>query len=645
MKNLITILLFFLTLTALQAQVSYQSHRVEKGETVFGIAQKYNISEDELLLLNPEAKTGLKENSVLIIPVKVEAEIENGLRFEEHKVKRRETLFSISQQYGVSIDNIKKYNKHLYSNETLKRNEILKIPVGAVVITSTVVEVKEAPDDSQTGTTASGKHTVQAKETKFGIAKMYGITIEELERVNPVISDTNNLPVGLVLNIPVPKAEEEIEAEEGFILYEVQPKEGFFRLKTMFGLTQAEIIALNPHTKDGLKEGMILKIPKTTDSEEITTTTVDNVSIEYSIEDRTVKNIVLLLPFQLNSIAADTLATPENKIINDASLRVALDMYAGALMAVEAAKEKGISVNLHVFDSQDVERGATGFFNQKNVKNIDAVIGPLRQASVEKVASDLERQNIPVISPLSNRQGRAYKNYVHSITSSTLLENEMIAYLKTNSNGKNIVLISDNTKTTQRQRLQSALPGMVLISPREGNYFRTEDIANKMDASRENWVILESSNVSVVSSAIGILNSVSRNSDIRLFTTDRNDAFSFGDVSNLHLANLNFTFPSVSKSYSAETLETEVGSFPDAYKEKYGTLPNRFAIRGFDVTYDTLLRLAHSGTIFKAFEAVEGATEYTENKFFYVKNPQGGYVNTAFYILKYNQNLELEVVQ
>src|SRR5690606_7309645 len=119
----------------------------------------------------------------------------------------------------------------------------------------------------------------------------------------------------------------------------------------------------------------------------------------------------------------------------------------------------------------------------------------------------------------------------------------------TNANGKKIILIADASKSSQKQKLQAAFPELTIISPREGNYFRNDDIGNKIDQNRENWVILESTSATVVHSAIGILNSLNNDSNIRLFTTDRNEAFNFGNISNMHLANLNFTFPAGSKNY------------------------------------------------------------------------------------------------
>ncbi|MEX0996635.1 MAG: LysM peptidoglycan-binding domain-containing protein [Flavobacteriaceae bacterium] len=632
MKKLIVVLIIILYSGLSVAQTSYVSHRVSQGETVFSITQKYQITEEDLFRLNPEVKNGLKQNTVLIIPKTLET-VENpsngDVTFKTHKVKRKETIFGIASIYGTTVEEIKKYNRHLYSNE-LKKGEQIRIPIKQVTIVSPIDPVEIPP----------GKHKVAPQETKFGIAKQYGITEAKLEAMNPSIYGSDILAEGIILNVPEkPSVEEPIIEDENYTFYTVQAKEGFYRLKVLFGLTEEEIVALNPHTKEGLKEGMIIKIPKTTT--DVTTdspvSSSKKISIEYNLKNFKPKNVVVFLPFQLNKIQKDSLSLNQSELTNNTTMRLAVDFYAGVLMASEFAKQKGISINLHVFDTQEMEKGVKELFRRKNITNVDLVIGPLRQAFVERTASELSSQNIPVLSPLSNRQGKIYPNFIQSIPQNDVLENKLINYIKENAQGKNLILISDNTSSAKRQKLQSAFPGIKLVSPREGNFFRGTDISSNISEDKENWVLLESTNATVVSSAIGVLNSIRRSQQVRLFTLDRNEAFDFREVSNLHLANLEFTFPSWNKSYNYK----ENIKFVEAYKEQYSVLPNRFASRGFDIAYDALLRLAYAENIYEANDAIEGETVYVENKFNYQKAPSGGYVNNAVYILKYNQDLNL----
>ena len=96
----------------------------------------------------------------------------------------------------------------------------------------------------------------------------------------------------------------------------------------------------------------------------------------------------------------------------------------------------------------------------------------------------------------------------------------------------------------------------------------------------------------------------------------------------------------MNKSYNFK----DKSAFLVSYKNKYEVLPNRFAVRGFDVTYDVILRLAIADDVYDANDSnVE--TEYIENKFRYTKKMFSGYQNNALYIIKYNKDLQFEVVE
>ncbi|MGV6828591.1 MAG: amino acid ABC transporter substrate-binding protein [Flavobacteriales bacterium] len=632
MKKIVILLICVLSFT-LHAQEQYQSHTVKEGETLTSIAKKYGISESEIIRLNPEVRKGVNPFNVLILP----ANASQNITFKKHRVKRKETLFSIAKNYGVRVDDIKKYNKHLYA-KPLKKGEKIRIPIDVKKEDEEIVinDVKIIPDTSKTKS-----HTVQAKETKYGIARTYGITIAELEALNPSLP--KNLPIGIDIKVPNKEAVSNvIIEEEKYEFYEVQPKEGFFRLKVKLGLTKDEIIALNPYAKEGLKDGMILKIPKSTQ----TTNYGDalEVNLEDAITNLSVKNIAVMLPFQLHkTVVADTTYSDQELLKNNRTLRIALDFYSGVLMAAEFAKEKGISINLNTYDTQGNYTKVESLINSNNFSNTDVVIGPLLVKNVTQASRLLEAKGIPVFSPLSNKETKMSANMFQTLPSNEMLEKGMLAYLKNNAEGKNVILICDNNRSKQKAKIVATLPQIKMVNPRksdDGEYIYVQDIETKINKEQENWIVLESTNPVLISNVVGLLNGMKEENKVRLFTLDKNKNYEFSDISNLHLAHLNFTFPSIKKSYHTN----EPNAFLTSYKNKYGVYPNRYAVRGFDVTYDILLRLASSDDVYEAFKN-NYVTEYIENKFQYTKKMFSGFQNQAFYILKYNQNLLVEVVE
>jgi len=115
-----------------QSDDDFIYHIVKRKETLFGISRMYNVSIDDIVRLNPDAKDGLKYSQTLRIPKKPIAEIEqqpavDSVEFILHQVQPREGLFAISRKYGVSPKEIEYYNYDLVK-DGLKLGTTLRIP-------------------------------------------------------------------------------------------------------------------------------------------------------------------------------------------------------------------------------------------------------------------------------------------------------------------------------------------------------------------------------------------------------------------------------------------------------------------------------------------------------------------------------------
>ena len=94
---------------------------------------------------------------------------------------------------------------------------------------------------------------------------------------------------------------------------------------------------------------------------------------------------------------------------------------------------------------------------------------------------------------------------------------------------------------------------------------------------------------------------------------------------NYDLSNLHFQYPAINFNMELPS------AFQEKYLIKFGTFPNKYAIRGFDLTMDLLLRLSRFGTLYE--RATDIQTSYIGNKFKYTLQPNGGYKNEAGFIL------------
>jgi LysM repeat protein len=95
-------------------------HRVERGETLFGIGQRYGVSLQKLKATNPQAEKELVVGEVLLVPYQ---EGSSKQEWQRHTVKKGETLFSISQKYKSSVKQIKQWN-NLESNSIAVGQEL-----------------------------------------------------------------------------------------------------------------------------------------------------------------------------------------------------------------------------------------------------------------------------------------------------------------------------------------------------------------------------------------------------------------------------------------------------------------------------------------------------------------------------------------
>ncbi|MFK7833555.1 MAG: LysM peptidoglycan-binding domain-containing protein [Winogradskyella sp.] len=627
MKNILTIILIAFTI-GLSAQ-NYVEHTVKSGETIESIAKEYLVTPFDIYALNPDAKRKFSPNTILIIPkskIKNEPIVQDKkelIDYRNHKVKRKETLYGLSKKYNVSEEDIKKANRFLYS-ENLKKGDRIKIPRFRIVTSK------------QTLNNTVKKYTVLPKEGKWGIAYKFGITVAELEALNPNMNEV--IQPGDILNMPNIKAQEEKTVAPTFGFYEVLPKETFYSLKGKLNLTQEQLEQLNPDLKaSGLKAGMVLKVPETANAIS-GLKMVETTNLKRSLSNFKTKKIALMMPYQLHRIDVDSVEEAKDRIKNSKRLSAVLDFHIGFMMALDSAKQLGISTDAKVLDTRYHVATTGKLLDENDFSDYDAVIGPMEEKSFDRVAIALKNDRIPVLAAMTKPR-QVYSNVFQTVPEDKLLRKAMIDFVKADSLKTKVVIISDHANRTSSEALQKAFPDSELIFSRKNKKNKTKDdyVVYQADlqnlfSSGKSYVFLETNNNAMISSVVSMLNGLLVNrTEIILATTDKNRGFEGKDIDNNNLSNLQFHYPSINKDFD----ETKTKGFVDAYKKEYGVSPSKYVSRGFDITLDLLMRLASAETLFDAAsDTIE--TEYIENKFRYNKDLFGGYMNQAVYVVKFD---------
>ena len=194
----------------------------------------------------------------------------------KHTIVKGETISSIAEKYEVKQSAIFRLNPK--AKNLLKLNSVLLIPITSTK--NTVSKSKIAINNSVK------EHEVQAKETLYGIAKQYGISVKELNQVNPTLA-SSELKIGQKINIPgnataskiattapikqteskdevanLPQSTESISKKPDTFSWEVLPKETKYSITRKYGITIKEFDKANPVIGvKALRVGQKINIP------------------------------------------------------------------------------------------------------------------------------------------------------------------------------------------------------------------------------------------------------------------------------------------------------------------------------------------------------------------------------------------------
>lgn len=172
-------------------------HKVEEKETLYGISRRYGSSIDDILANNPTADAGLEIGQVLKIPyagTSSRPPVRQAGPGGIHKVAEKETLFSISRLYGISIDELRSWNNLTASSLSIGQELIIKR-------TDTPAQTSPQPVSAQPKT-QSGAHEVRPGETMFSISRQYEVSVDDLRKWNNL--DGNDLRIGQLLVVSSP---------------------------------------------------------------------------------------------------------------------------------------------------------------------------------------------------------------------------------------------------------------------------------------------------------------------------------------------------------------------------------------------------------------------------------------------------------
>lgn len=180
-------------------------HKVDAGETLYAISKRYGVTIEQIVAQNPAADAGLEIEQILKVPY-IPRTSKPVVQGKKHIVTEKETLYSISKLYDITVDELKKWNNLTDNALSLGQELVIKNTNSLTSLPVNQLEVK----------TAKTVHTVSAKETLYSITRQYGITVEQLREWNGLQTDELKIGQTLFVSQPVNSTQTTVPSTQTF---------------------------------------------------------------------------------------------------------------------------------------------------------------------------------------------------------------------------------------------------------------------------------------------------------------------------------------------------------------------------------------------------------------------------------------------
>ena len=532
-----------------------------------------------------------------------------------HLVKEKQTLFSISRAYGVELSVILQVNHK--TEVTVNVGEVLRIPVVDSKTAVAPMLVKKEDDQFI-------YHVIKKNDTFFSLSKKYDLSIDVLKKSNPNIGDV--LSLGSVFMVPkgIKKEKKVIvqthpKHDKKYYYHVIQKGDTESAIARKFFMKLRKFRKLNPQLKGkALTIGSWVRIPRyLVPPEYFVEKPVEKDTIVQEIEeDKLIVNevverplsqqkirIALFLPLYLeandtiNEIVTykDTL-----RIVNERNTRTVfpkshnfIRFYQGILLAVDSLQKEGLSVDLHVFDTERKPERVQRILSGIQYTDLDFIIGPVYSNTFSLVAGFAQKRGIPIISPLSPKNSLLKTNpfVIQLNTSIESICGRISDYVGSDLEMKNLIVVHpDRYQHLSEYQLVKDIERQLF---EKGEYWKNDEMSYRkisfeeyglfgieriLSDTCENVILLPSTKQPYVENIISNLNVLSQRFAIRLMGFPVWKRYNSLESELFYNLNLSILTP-----YHIDYKEEKIENFVSSFRTKFKCEPNDFSFRGFDL--------------------------------------------------------------
>jgi LysM repeat protein/ABC-type branched-subunit amino acid transport system substrate-binding protein len=586
-------------------------------------------------------------------------EVVNGQKFYIHKVEKHQTAYSLSKAYGVSVDDIYKYNPG--AENGLQLDQYLKIP-----FTVKAIGQVELLQDSISEDGNFIYHRVEQGETLYRIMKKFNVNQDVLFQYNKGL--TANLHPNDVIKIPT---QDKLISDKALLLYDkvisykVKKKDTYYKLEKKFGVNQQQLEQLNPQLrKIGLQKGLSIMMPaglKKLDTiptfVEIQTDSLTNIPDSLLLEANLVARvncdsnfasndtfrIALMMPFfEEDEQSIRTVNAYYTKEVNAYRSFTFIQFYEGFLMALDSIKQKGFHAEVYIYDTKNDTAEVSKIIQKPEFKTLDLIIGPLFTQNLQMVLDSTRNTNTIVVSPFSREKSLVANNphlFKLAPNANSLVESScdwvadsmpdariMIIHEGSDEELKMLQLIKENFHRHAGNGIDT---NNIFIYPY--TEVGVKKMINNLAKDQKNVLVNLVDNEAIISNFIRTLNNKSEDFEIYLMGSEwhwkRYKTLEIKYLVNMHLT--------LCSSYFVDNSDTLVQAFEKRFVSRYQTLPNSFAYTSFDIAWYFMNALYYYGTDFKAcINNMEAKSMHTNFQF--RNSGNSAFENTFLNIYQYD---------
>ncbi len=513
-----------------------------------------------------------------------------------HIVLEKQTLYSISKAYEVSIEDIYKFNPSL-KKDGLKKNSILIIPVAAKAEKQEEA-VAQPPEktEQQTALTEEPQkkqepkrriHTAKWYEDLDGIAARYGVSVSAIMQANNLTDKKLSRRQKLIIPNPGEYQDE--------LIAETTEETGSDDTEVSDSLHQED---------SSLFHGIFF--PK------------KNVSMS------------LLMPL---------------KATGSTGSRQNMDFYSGVLLAVRDMQKEGISTTLDVYDVADGTLPSSD-----KLPESDIIIGPVSSGDISRLFETVPQAKA-VVSPLDPRaDGLAYsqKAMIQAPTPHAIQYIDLISWLKDDMKPGDRVLFI----TEKGARQTDAVTSMTAAIDSSGVEYKplsysilegrnvTETLAYLMTETAANRVFIASESEAFVNDVVRNLNvMIHQKYNVVLYAPSKIRSFETIEVENFHNTKMH-----VSTGYYIDYNDPKVMDFLLKYRALFNTEPSQFAYQGYDIAKYFISHCSKYGNRWMN-KLDKNKVPMLQSTFDFVQTPEGGFINNGVRRIIYSDNWTVEKVR